>query len=269
MKRLLFVVLGLLMWFQLNGEAQYIVKSKLPHYLYPEYADYYLSNTHISNPLTNKVRYKPTPPEWEKYKPTTNRIQNSEGFDLINITNGNNAQSETWIAINPKNPLNIIATANDNKYLGGLDNWRMSSWSSFDGGQTWQHTTTPANGGLYISQPKEGSMTIFDPGVAFDADGNSIYIYGYTQVLNNDLDGENGVFAVGSTNGGQDWNAFGKDEPISAIALSTNETPQPFHDRYSVACDNMSNTSYRNRFYVSCRGWHGNGCCHSICCQNI
>lgn len=251
MKRLLFSVLGLLMWLQFNGEAQYITKSKLPHYLYHEYADYYLSNPQISNPLATKVRYKPTPPEWEKYKPTTNRIQNSEGFDLINITNGNNAQSETWIAINPKNPLNLIATANDNKYLGGLDNWRMSSWSSFDGGQTWKHATTPPNGGLYISQPKEGSMTIFDPGVAFDADGNSIYTYGFTQILNNDLDGENGVFAVGSTNGGQDWTAFGQEEPISAIALSTNQTPQPFHDRYSVACDNKSNTSYRNRFYVS------------------
>lgn len=251
MKRLLFSVLGLLMLFHFNGEAQYIVKSKLPHYLYHDYANYYLSNTHINNPLSTKVRYKPTPPEWEKYKPSTNKIQNSEGFDLINITIGNNAQSETWIAINPTNPSNVIATANDNKYLGGLDNWRMSSWSSFDGGQTWKHVTTPPNGGLYISHPNEGSMTIFDPGVAFDSEGNAIYVYGFTQVLNNDLDGENGVFAVGSTNGGQDWMAFGKDEPIGAIALSTNETPQPFHDRYSVACDNMSNSPYKNRFYVS------------------
>ncbi len=258
MKRILFSVLGLLMWLQFNGEAQYIAKSKLPHYLYQEYVDYYLSNKHITNPLITKVRYKPTPPEWEKYKPTTNRIQNSEGFDLINITNGNNAQSETWIAINPANPLNLIATANDNKYLGGLDNWRMSSWSSFDGGQTWKHTTTPPNGGLYISPPKNGSMTIFDPGVAFDSEGNAIYTYGYTQILNDDNDGENGVFAVGSTNGGQDWNAFGKDEPISAIALSTNESTPPFHDRYSVACDNMSNTSYRNRFYVSWQRFRSN-----------
>lgn len=246
------------MCLQFNGEAQYIVKSKLPHYLYPEYKEYYLSNEHITSPLVSRVRYKPTPPEWEKYKPTTNRIQNSEGFELINITNGNNAQSETWIAINPNNPLNIIATANDNKYLGGLDNWRMSSWATFDGGQTWKHAITPANGGLYISAPKDGSMTIFDPGVAFDADGNATYIYGYTQVLNNDLDGENGVFAVGSTNGGIDWNAFGKDEPISAVALSTNETPQPFHDRYSVACDFMSNTSFRNRIYVTWQRFKSN-----------
>lgn len=251
MKRVILLFLIFLSWFQFSGEAQYLVKSKLPHYLYAEYKNYYLSNPHIPNPLITRVRYKPTPPEWEKYKPSTNRILNSEGFELINITDGNNAQSETWIAINPKNPLNLIATANDNKYLGGLDNWRMSSWATFDGGQTWKHAITPPNGGLYISPPKNGSMTIFDPGVAFDADGNAIYTYGFTQVLNDDLDGENGVFAVGSTNGGLDWNAFGKDEPISAIALSINENPQPFHDRYSVACDNMSNSPYRNRFYVT------------------
>ena len=251
MKRIILVSLILLMWINFNSEAQHLSKPKMPHYLFSEYRDYYLSNPHIISPLVTKVRYKPTPPEWEKYKPSTNKILNSEGFELINITNGNNAQSETWIAINPKNPQNLIATANDNKYLGGLDNWRMSSWSSFDGGQTWKHSTTPPNGGLYISQPPNGSMTIFDPGVAFDADGYAIYTYGFTQVLNDDLDGENGVFAVGSTNGGLDWNAFGKDEPISAIALSINENPQPFHDRYSVACDNMSNSPYRNRFYVT------------------
>ncbi len=251
MKRILFLLLGLFLWNQYNGEAQYLSKSKMPHYLFSNYRDYYLSNPHITSPLITKVRYKPTPPEWEKYKPSTNKILNSEGFELINITNGNNAQSETWIAINPKNPLNLIATANDNKYLGGLDNWRMSSWATFDGGQTWKHATTPPNGGFYVSPPKNGSMTIFDPGVAFDSEGNAIYTYGFTQVLNNDLDGENGVFAVGSTNGGLDWNAFGPDEPISAIALSINENPQPFHDRYSVACDNMSNSPYRNRFYVT------------------
>lgn len=251
MKRYFLILAFLSFGLNLDIEAQYLTKPKLPHYLHIGYKDYYLSNPHISSPLISRVRYLPTPPEWEKYKPETNRILNSEGFELINITVGNNAQSETWIAINPKNPLNLIATANDNRYLGGLDNWRMSSWYTMDGGQTWKHVPTPPNGGLYISPPQKGSMTIFDPGVAFDANGNAIYTYGFTQILDGDLDGENGVFAVASTNGGQDWNAFGKDEPISAIALSINETPQPFHDRYSVACDNVSNTPYRNRFYVS------------------
>ncbi len=250
MKNLIVILILIFTLTALESNAQY-AKSKIPHYLYQEYEKHYLDNDYIPNPLIKRVMHKPAPAEWAKYKPSTTRIMNGDGFELINITNGNDAQSETWIAINPKNPNNLIATANDNKYLGGYQNWRMSSWISFDGGQTWKHSTTPANIGIYIDYPQSGSMTIFDPGVAFDTDGNAVYTYGFTQVTSNQLEGENGVFAVMSTNGGTSWDGWGEDLPISPIALSSNETSSPFHDRYTTACDNVSNTEYRNNFYCT------------------
>lgn len=233
--------------------------SKIPKYLKPEYKDYYINHPEIVNPLINKVKWAPIPPEWAKYKPETTRLLNSEGFELINITNGNDAQSETWITINPKNPQNIVATANDNKYLGGYGGWRMNSWYTLDGGKTWTSSPTPPNLGVYINAPTSGSMTIFDPGIAFDAEGRLVYTYGYTQILSSGTtDGDNGVFAVSSTNGGQTWDGWGKDYPISAIALSSNEPSAPFHDRYTLGCDNVSNTQYRNRFYITWQRFQSN-----------
>lgn len=244
----LFFVIILLQTFESN--AQYVT-NKVPHYLRAEYEELYINHPGKINPLIKKVRWAPIPPEWAKYKPEQTRIQNTTGFDLINITNGNDAQSETWIAINPKNPQNIIATANDNKYLGGYQGYKMNSWYTLDGGNTWTSSPTPTNMGVYIDKPSAGSMTIFDPGIAFDTEGRVVYTYGFCQILGSTTDGDNGVFAVASTNGGVSWDAWGPDLPISAIALSTNESTHPFHDRYTLACDNVSNSEYKNRFYVT------------------
>lgn len=257
-KNILLIILAILFINISISYCQY-TNSKIPKYLKPEYKEYYLNHSEIVNPLLNKVKWAPIPPEWAKYKPETTRLLNSEGFELINITNGNDAQSETWIAINPTNPLNIVATANDNNYLGGKGGWRMNSWYTLDGGKNWTSSPTPPNLGVYINAPTSGSMTIFDPGIAFDAEGRLVYTYGYTQILSSGTtDGDNGVFAVSSTDGGQNWYGWGKDYPISAIALSSNEPSSPFHDRYTLGCDNVSNTNYRNRFYITWQRFQSN-----------
>lgn len=232
------------------GNAQYMT-NKIPHYLRAEYKEFYLNHPVKLNPLVKKVIGVPTPPEWAKYKPEVNRIQNGAGFELINITEGNNSQSETWIAINPKNPQNIIATANDNLYISGFQGYKMNSWYTLDGGKNWTASATPSNLGVYINKPSNNNMTIFDPGIAFDTEGRVVYTYGFTQITGKTSEDENGVFAVASTNGGASWDAWGKDFPISAIALSANESGNPFHDRYTLACDNVSETQYKNRFYIT------------------
>lgn len=250
-RKITLLIFGLLFLIVIESNGQYKNYS-IPDYLKPTYSYYYLNNPNNPSIFTRKVKYTPVPPEVAKYIPEQTRIQTADGFELINISPGNNAQSETWIAINPTNPSNIIATSNDNYYLGGYDNWRMSAWASFDGGLTWTHRTTPANRGVYIDPPQNGSMTIFDPGVAFDADGNALYTYGYTQINTNSEGSEiNGVFGALSTNGGASWDGYGNDIPVTAIALSAYEAGNPFHDRYSVAADNNPNSPYKNRFYVS------------------
>ncbi|OGU57530.1 MAG: hypothetical protein A2X64_04695 [Ignavibacteria bacterium GWF2_33_9] len=223
----------------------------IPHYMKIGYEDLYLNHPAKINPLYKKVIGIPAPPEWAKYKPDVTRIQNDEGFDLINITNGNDSQSETWIAINPSNPQNIIATSNDNKYISGYQGYKMNSWFTLDGGQSWTSSPTPSNIDVYISKPSTNNMTIFDPGVAFDSKGNCVYTYGFTQIMSSTTDGDNGVFAVASTNGGQSWDGWGDDFLISPIALSYNEAASPFHDRYTVASDQSASSPYKDRFYIT------------------
>ena len=258
MKKINLLIFGFLFLFVFESNAQF-KKYSIPNYLTPEFDEYYLDNPAMPTIFMRKVVHTDVPPEIAKYVPTQTRIQTADGFELINISKGSDSQSETWIAINPKNPQNIIATANDNQALTGVGNWRMSSWVTFDGGQNWTFKPTPANGGLYIDRPSNGGLTIFDPGVAFDADGNALYVYGFSQT-NSSSGGteENGVFAALTTNGGADWNGYGNDVPISAIALSTYDSGKPFHDRYSVAADDNENSPYKNRFYVSWQRFYSN-----------
>ncbi|HOV91907.1 MAG TPA: T9SS type A sorting domain-containing protein [Candidatus Kapabacteria bacterium] len=257
-KKLNLRIIGLIFLFVIESNAQY--KSyNIPNYLKPEFCDSYLNNPRMTNIFTRKIKWTYVPPEVAKYMPKQTRIQTAEGFELIDISPGYDAQSETWIAINPTNPQNIIATANDNYYLGGRDNWRMSAWASFDGGQTWTHKTTPSNQGVYIDPPSKGWMTIFDPGVAFNADGNALYTYGYCQVNTPNPRSEiSGVFGSLTTDGGASWDGFGSDVPVTAVAVSAYETGNPFHDRFSVAADNNPNSPYKNRFYISWQRFYVN-----------
>jgi len=202
-------------------------------------------------PIFGRVRHAYVPPEILKEVPKETRILNPDGFELVNISPGNNAQSETWIAINPTNPNNIIATSNDNMYMTGT--YRMSSWASFDGGKTWKHANTPPNRGYVIDLKPGGSMTIFDPTITFDTDGNAYYAYGFTQINNNQqMPDDNGVFVAKSTDGGLTWNGDFAGDPISIAALELgNKAGQPFHDRYTIASDMNHNSPYKDFIYLA------------------
>lgn len=236
--------------------AQFNIKDQTPYYMHPDFvtaktAGYWKGGF----PLIGKVKYVAAPPEVLKYKPAITRLLNQEGgFELVNISPGENMQSETWIAINPKNPNNIIATANDYKFIGGYQNYRMSSWRSMDGGKTWLHATTAANLNAYIGRASTGGMTIFDPGVAFNADGNALYSYGFTQTEAPQNKDENGVFVAATTNGGETWEGWGTEAEtpkILPVALSKSESNLVFHDRYTIACDNNENSPYKNNYYIA------------------
>lgn len=205
----------------------------------------------VGKPLFGRVRHTYVPPEVLKEVPSQTIIQNAEGFELVNISPGNNAQSETWIAINPANPNNIIATANDNNYMFG--DYKMSSWASTDGGRTWKHANTPANRGLLIDRLGSNTMTIFDPSIAFDSDGNAYYCYGFTQINNSQqFPDDNGVFLAKSTDGGLSWNGDFNGDPITAVAVELGNKPsQPFHDRYTMASDLSEGSPYKDNIYVA------------------
>src|SRR5712691_9609798 len=81
---------------------------------------------------------------------------------------GTAPHNETTIAVNPTNPLNMIASANDYQLVatsGGTVKETIFSRAhvTFDGGKTW--TTYPINYKNYIATG--------DPAVAFDASGTA------------------------------------------------------------------------------------------------
>lgn len=142
------------------------------------------------------------------------------------VTNGNNIdvsnypgyQGETTIAINPLNPLNMIAGSNN---LG--PNGFTNAFYTFDGGQTWIAVPLGQNG---------------DPGVAFDNQGNAYFTY---------IDSNFGIGVKKSTDGGKTWGpnievaaniGFGiQDKPAIAIGP---DALNPGQQRIYIAWDNNS-----------------------------
>ena len=91
----------------------------------------------------------------------------------IDVSNQVGVEGEVGISVNPLNPLNIVATSNNNADLS-----RMATYFSTDGGTTW---TT-----VFIdeTQDRQGADdTRFDPNVAFDSDGTSTLFTVSTQGL--------------------------------------------------------------------------------------
>jgi hypothetical protein len=106
-----------------------------------------------------------------------------------NVSNlSTSQQSEMQVAINPKNPLNLIAISHS---ISGTT--MMDTWYSVNGGHTW--TNTPVNEGIPFVYHR------FDPTVAFDPNGNAYIAYGANHANIGGPDTKEVVVAR-STNGG-------------------------------------------------------------------
>lgn len=154
---------------------------------------------------------------------TPGRALTAGGTNIrVNQDSSGRDQNETTIAINPTNPNNFVAGANDAR----LGNWTAAFYSTLDGGQTWVDGPSPAR-----KYPSQG-----DPMVAFCGDGTAVFGY---------LDFQ-GSFAphrlvvLNSTDGGRTWSAPGV----------IHEGSTPFADKPYIACA-PSGGSYGNRVYVS------------------
>jgi hypothetical protein len=79
-------------------------------------------------------------------------------------------QNETSIAINPTNPKNVIASAND--YERGVDS-TMGLYVSFDGGKTFPFSRQARN----VITPDRAMLGSGDPVVTFDRDGVAYAVF--------------------------------------------------------------------------------------------
>jgi hypothetical protein len=238
---------------------------RTPHYMksdffekYPEFQKYPFNNIFKSHGAYNNDKIKVADEA---------RFLSEDGIPLTNLTAGadpfNSSQSETWIAVNPANPDNAIATCNDYWYVtgsGGQGIYKMPAWVTEDGGKTWSYHPTQDNWGVWFSPSAKWAATIFDPGVEFDLEGNAYYVYGFAETRYGDDEREknqNGVYVVKSTTGGKTWDGAPVDgfnvlDGISAVTTdATGSLDNNFHDRYSIAVDISPNSPWKGNVYVT------------------
>ncbi len=212
----------------------------------PYYLDYRWHNKPADYVRTAHLKPYPMPAYAYKIKPGPPKIQTESGIELINISQASSHQSECFIKINPKDPNNIVIGSNDYRYNSSVAGFKMSAFYSFDGGNTWRHSTTPSNLDLgVISYPtQDGGATNVDPGIAFDTEGNPYYIYLFAQLFDNGSFGDNGVFVAKSTDGGKTW----LSDNVGAAVLIYQDALQ---DKCFIATDSDPNSPYANRTYAS------------------
>ncbi|RMG51473.1 MAG: exo-alpha-sialidase [Acidobacteria bacterium] len=141
------------------------------------------------------------------------------------------AQNEPFIAINPLDPDNLVAGANE----GGLGSARVAFYRSTDGGRTWRAGQ--------IRQP-QGFVNGSDPGLTADAHGHFFYSFiAFTPRRTGVPIG--GVFVAQSTNGGRTFR-----RPVAVIE-HLNESDPDFEDKSFIAADANPLSPFANNLYVS------------------
>lgn len=145
-------------------------------------------------------------------------------------------QNESSIAVNPTNPLNLIASAVD--YRGESATW---VYVSHDGARTWQN--------INLGHPYQGWRSTNDPSVAFALDGTGYLCYGGFGKIDqttNLLVGENGVFIAKTTDQGKTWKAH-----IPVIVHTGMQTlDSNFEDKYYIHVDNSPASPYFGHLYI-------------------
>jgi hypothetical protein len=116
-------------------------------------------------------------------------------------------QNETTVAVNPTNPNNLVAGANDYRVccdFTGLNDGTGWAYHSFDGGATWHNVLVP---GLTAETGGSGNFqrvdSAGDPALAFGPDG-TLY---YANIVFSRTSFASGVAVSTSHDGGISWSA--------------------------------------------------------------
>ena len=127
---------------------------------------------------------------------------NNSGFSNLGCTT---PQNETTIAVNPTNPANLVAGANDYRVccdFTGLNDATGWAYYSTDGGATWKNVQLP---GLTAETGAEANLkridSAGDPVVAFGPDGTAYY----SNIVFSRVTPVSGVVVSTSTDGGKSW----------------------------------------------------------------
>lgn len=154
------------------------------------------------------------------------------------------AQNENAVAVNPNNPRNIVAAANDYRLFNARENRNDTSgwvYTSFDGGRTWKNIVMPK---LTIMTGATGVLSIMDaagdPSLSFGPN-NTVY---YSNLVFSRLSSASGQVVSVSRDGGLTWS---DPRILRTDGVNPDGTPTPtvfFNDKNWVAADPNSGTVY-------------------------
>jgi hypothetical protein len=125
-------------------------------------------------------------------------VAGASSAQVVRVTNDNDRDAETSIAVNPRNPLNVVAgwiSSGDRTCGYGV---------SFDGGATW-----PVVGVVPGIQTGSGGQFDrgTDPSVVFDKNGSAYYTCLAFNLFPPGTGSAGTVFVSKSTDGGATWGA--------------------------------------------------------------
>src|SRR5437764_11484223 len=143
--------------------------------------------------------------------------------------------AEVTIAINPRNPDNIVAASFQ---AGRPPRPRYASYNYFsmDGGKTWK--TVP------VEDPK--GLTQGDDAVYFSSDGTAYHIHlSFVGIrVARPPRAENGMLIESSKDGGLTWTESGP-------AINHINTVIPFEDKPGIVVDNATESKYKGNVYLA------------------
>ena len=141
-----------------------------------------------------------------------------------------NSESEPHLAVNPTNPLNMIAGWHQDRWSTGAAQSLGAAFTA-DGGATWQQVRIPFT---RCSGAAPGSVGDYerasDPWISFSSNGTAYYM----ALVENTAVSDGAMLVARSTNGGATWSA-----PV-AIARHTSQDRtlrSLFHDKNTITAD--------------------------------
>jgi len=165
---------------------------------------------------------------------------NESDFNNINTIeseapNSQSMQNESSIAVNPTNPINLIASAVD--YRDNSSTW---VYVSDNGAKSWINKN--------LGKPFENWRSTNDPSVAFSADGTGYLMYGgfESDLQDGNFKGGNGIFIARTFNGGKTWEAH---IPV-VLHTAKQSLDSAFEDKYYVEVDNSPESKFFGRVYT-------------------
>jgi len=161
------------------------------------------------------------------------------------------AQNETWVAVNPNDSRQIVATYND--YRRGDATCGVSY--SGDGGRNWADTTTPngfVNGAAFGGSAREYFQGSGDTSVAWDSRGNaylSCQEFKRGNAVSPDVDQSSAFYVYRSTgNGGASFNFPGRPVVEHDDTAGAGDF---LLDKQLMTVDSHMQSPFRDRVYVT------------------